>query len=599
MKAKDGTIEVKNGNVFVEEPKGAGRYPQIKSGEFVNIYVDGELITDEQVVFNDSEIRIEKVEKKAVKDFKISVEEKGLKAFLEVNIQPELKIEIKDLPPSNSAAVDGFIKEKNYPEISQSEISIFLLKNRIRYGIKNNVIREIVNKKKNGRFLIAEGKNAVKGRDAEINPVKNDERELSSDFNCITSFVKGEVIAVKKPAKKGREGINVYKEKIPAPEAVDYQMAAGPGIKIIESGKKAVAVQSGRPKIEKKGKKFIISIIPQYLIDGDVDKTTGSIKYKGDLIVSGGIFDFFDVQIGNRLQVNKSITGSNAVAKGDILVKENIIHSQITAGFQLKEELLNNIKELHSSLKNLLQAVDEITGAVKNNKNSFLHKNMQIGRILRLLLIDKFKTIPELLDKTAAEVDSYQINKEDAELIIKMKQKFKGYKNILNFKNIEPFQNLIEVLEDIIDSQYNLKESHVYANYIQNSTITASGNIVIMNKGCYNSDINSGQNIINIGKKGFLKGGKYSAERYIYLNEVGGHLSRTEFKVGKGIYIKNLDGSIKVSSENDVLIRNNPCKNLYLTVDKAGKLLQEAGTPNFERLREISTYKQIPFVRER
>ena len=376
-------------------------------------------------------------------------------------------------------------------------------------------------------------------------------------------------------------------------------MAAGTGIKIIEDGKKAVATQSGRPKIEKKKEKFIVSIIPQYVIDGDVDKTTGSIKYEGDLIVSGGIFDFFDVQIGSRIQVNKSITGSNAAAKSDILVKENIIHSKINAGFLLKEELLNNIRKLNISLKNMLQAVDEITGAVKNNKNSFLQKNMQIGRILRLLLIDKFKAIPDLLEKTAAKVDSYQLNREDTEFIKKMNQKFKGYKNILNFKNTEPFQNLTSVLEDIIDSQYNLKESHVYANYIQNSTITASGNVVIMNKGCYNSDISSGQNIINISKKGFLKGGKYSAEHYIYLNEVGSHLSRTEFKIGKGIYIKNLDGSIRVSSENDILIRNNPCKNLYLIVDNNGKLVQETGTPNFEKLREISSYKQIPFVRER
>jgi len=148
MQAKDGTIEVKSGNVFVEDPEGAGRYPQIKAGKFVNIYVDGELIEDEQVVFSDSEIRIEKTGRKAVKNFNISVEEKGLKAFLKLDIQPELKIEIKDLPPSNSADVEGFIKEKNYPEISQSEISIFLLKNKIRYGIKKDIIREIVNKKK-------------------------------------------------------------------------------------------------------------------------------------------------------------------------------------------------------------------------------------------------------------------------------------------------------------------------------------------------------------------------------------------------------------------------------------------------------------------
>lgn len=596
MNARDGTIEIKNGEAFVVDPEGAGRYAQIKPGDHVNIYVDGELIKDEQVVFSDSEIKIEKLEQESKKDLKVTIEDDGLKAFLEVDIQAGFEIEIKDIKASNLAAVEGFVKNKKYPKITKSDISILLLKNRIRYGLKDEVIEKIIRKKESGKFLIAEGEKVIDGSDAQIIAVKKDERELSSDFNCITSFVQGEVIAVKKPPVPGRDGINVFKERISAPEPKDYEMVAGRGIKIIENGKKAISKKSGRPKIEKKGDKFVVSIIPHYVVKGDVDKKTGSIKYEGDLIVTGGIFDFFDVQIGNRLQVNKSIAGSNARASGDILVKKNIIHSQISAGFHLKEEVFNKILNLKENLVNLLKAVGEITGAVEN-RSDFLHKNMQIGRILRLLLVDKFKIIPQLIDQIAEEIDNLPIKKEEADIIIEINRKFKGYKNILNFKNIEIFNNLIKVLENIIDSQYNLKESHVYANYIQNSTIQASGNVIIMNKGCYNSEISSGQNIINISKNGFLKGGKYSAEQYIYLNEVGSHLSRTEFRIGRGIYIKNLNGSIRITAKKDVLIFNDPCKNLYLTVNHMGELVQESGTPDFDKLKKISNYEQIPYVR--
>jgi uncharacterized protein (DUF342 family) len=596
MESIDGVVEIKQEEILVTDPEGDGRYARIKAGEGIEIYLNGEKIKEESVVFADSKIEIEKKEQEAKKNLSLELKNNAMQAYLNIEIEPSYQIKIKAHSPSNLLEVETKKINMGYPKIEKSELSILLLKNRVRYGVKEEVVAQIIRESKSGTYLIAEGKEVVKGEDAKIEAVEKEERSLSHDFNCITSFSVGEIVAEKIPAVEGEDGINVQKEKIKAPPVKDYSLTAGNGIKLIDNNMKAVALKAGRPKIEKKKDKFVVSIVPQYVVNGDVDKTTGNIKYEGDLIVQGGIYDYFDVRIGNNLQVKKSIAGCKASVDGDVLVKENIVHSEITAGLFLPVELIDQIIKLYEELDSLLQAVEQILGAAKT-RMGFLEKNMQLGRILRLLLTDKFKKIPPMVAELAEQMEEFNFEWKAAVTLKKLHSELKGYNKILRLKNTELFEELREELGDIIDSQENLKESHVYAKYIQNSDITASGNVVIIKKGCYNSTIHSGQSIINISGKGFIKGGEYFARDYIYLKEVGSSLSVTEFNIGKGIYIKHTEGNIKINASADFLFIDKPRSNIYLEVNEHGQLKQKVGSPDFGKLKEISTYQQIPIVK--
>lgn len=596
MESIDGVVEIREGEILVTAPEGDGRYARLQAGEGIEIYLNGEKLKEESVVFADSKIEIEKKNKEAKKNLSLELKNNAMQAYLDIEIEPSYQIKIKDQPPSNLVEVETEKINLKYPKIEKSELSIILLKNRVRYRIKEEVVAEILRNSKSGNYLIAEGKEVIKGEDAKIKAVEREERSLSRDFNCITSFSVGEIVAEKIPAVKGEDGINVQKEKIKAPPVKDYSLKAGKGIKLIENNMKAVALKAGRPKIEKKKESFVVSIVPQYVINGDVDKTTGNIKYEGDLIVQGGIYDYFDVKIGNNLQIKKSIAGCKASVDGDVLVRENIVHSEITAGQFLPPELIDQIRKLYGELDNFLQAVEQILGAAKS-RTGFLEKNMQLGRILRLLLTDKFKSVPRLVAELAEQMEEFNFDWKAAVTLTKLHSEFKGYKKILRLKNTDLFEELKEELGEIIDSQENLKESHIYAKYIQNSEITASGNVIIMKKGCYNSTIHSGQSIINISGKGFIKGGEYFARDYIYLKEVGSSLSVTEFNIGQGIYIKHTEGNIKINAPGDFIFIDKPRSNIYLEVNEKGQLKQKVGSPDFEKLKEISTYQQIPIVK--
>ena len=596
MEKNDGTVEIREGEVLVSDPEGNGRYARLQAGEGIKIYCNDEKLKGESVVFADSKIEIEKENQEAKKELNLELKNNAMQAYLKIELEPSYQLEIKDHPPANLVEVEAEKVNEEYPEVERSEISILLLKNRVRFGVKEEVIDKIIKNNQSGNYLIAEGKEVVKGEDAKIEPLEKEERSLNRNFNYITSFSIGEVVAEKIPPVPGENGMNVQKEKIKSPPVKDYQLKAGRGIKLIEDNIKAVALEAGRPKIKKEKDSFVVSIVPQYVINGDVDKKTGNIKYEGDLIVQGGIFDYFDVRVGNNLQVKKSIAGCKASVDGDVLVKENIVHSEITAGLFMPKQLIIQIKKLYQQLDSLLQAVEEILGAAEE-RMEFLAQNMQLGRIMRLLLTDKFKGIPSLVSELAKKMEEFNFEWQAASTLKKLHSEFKGYKKILRLKNTDRFEKLKEELSEIIDSQENLKNSHVYAKYIQNSEITASGNVIIMKKGCYNSTINAGQNIIDIDGQGFIKGGEYFAREYIYLKEVGSSLSVTNFNIGSGIYIKHTAGNIKINAPNDFLFLDKPRSNIFLEVDSQGQLKQKSGSPDIGKLKKLSAYQQIPIVK--
>ncbi|MGM0549103.1 MAG: flagellar assembly protein A [Bacillota bacterium] len=596
MENLDGTIEIKNAKVIVTDPKGDGRFARIKAGKEVEVYLDSEKITDESIVFSDSKIEIKKIEQAAQKNLNLKFTNNAIQAYLEVQIEPAYELEIKDQPPSNLVVVEAKKKIIECPQLEKTEISAFLLKNKVRFGIKNEVIDQIIEENKSGSYLIAEGQDIKEGKDAVIKSIEKEKGVLAKDFNYITSFLVGEVVVEKIPAIFPKDGINVFKQRIKAPPVKDYQLVAKEGIKLIDDGLKAVALKAGRPKLEKKKDDFEVSIVPQYIINGNVNKKTGNIKFEGDLIINGGIFDYFDVRVGNSLQVKKSITGCKASVDGDVLVKKKIIQSEIIAGLFVPQILLIKIKKLYNLLENLLKSVEQIL-EIAQQRMGILARNLDFGQILRLLLTGKFKSVAPLVTELAEEMKEFNFEWEAASTLKKLYLEFKGYKKILRIKNTDLFEQLKEELEDVIYSQESLNRSDVLANYIQNSEITASGNVIIMEQGAYNSVIHSGKDIINIKGKGFIKGGKYFAREWIYLKEVGSALNITEFYIGQGIYIKNTEGNIKINAPNDLVFIDQPSSNIFLKVNKSGKLIQKAGSPDIKKLKKMSNYREIPVVK--
>lgn len=580
MENKDGVVYLENGNLTIINPEGLGRYPRIISGENVEIYIDGKKESKEVVVSEDAEDLIEfKISSiKKSKKLDIEISKNKIKAYLIIEIVPEQRLELKDTEPSNQIKVEAEGKKEIYPVLKKEEIIELLNLHNISYGIKHAQLNQLLKQEGNlsGKYLIAEGKKAEKGKNAEIiqsEKYKNREENL---FNVIDSIDKGETICYKTEAVAGISGINVFSERISAPPVKDLQLVAGKNVKVTGDGLKAVALEGGQPKLIRKRSAVEVHIYKQYIIKGNVDKYTGHVKYDGDLLIKGNINDYFNVEVGNDLKVQGNIANAEVKTRGDLYVNNNIIASKLFIGNYLEREIVTSLNKIVNNLENLKKAVEEILGEASKRKMNL--NNFRTGRVLRLLIENKFTELRKMI----LSVDG-KINNSDQ--LKKYFQKITPYfRNMANLERITDENIFYEFKDELVEFiDLNLDNSgilNIYAGYIQNSEINIGGSVIINRLGCYNSTIRAKKSIIVKSKSGFLKGGSYQAEEIIFAQEAGSKLSKTFFRVGEQIFIKEALGTLVIKSDQDRKIIEPGMKNINYKVNGFGQLVAAANLPN-------------------
>lgn len=583
MNNKDGIVYLKNGKLNIEDPEGLGRYPRITAEKDVEILIAGHKEGKELVVSEDMknliEFKLKSKEKK--KELNLEISNDKLKAYLKINIVPEQKLKLKDTEPDNHIIIETESIEKKYPKLTKKEIIDLLNYHNINYGIKHSYINELLEQKENlnGKHLIAEGKAAKAGQDAEVikTEIKRDEEELL--FNPIDSIEKGEVICYKKEAVPGKAGVNVFSERVSAPAVKDIELKAGKNVQIVESGLKAIALVGGQPKIIRRSTSAEVHINKQYVIKGDVNKYTGHIKYDGDLLVKGNVQDYFKIDVGNDIKVNGNIANAEVKNNGNLYVKNNIIASKLYIGNYLEQKIINKLKKIIKYLADLKKAVEEILGEA--GKRQLDVSNFKTGKVIRLLVENKFKNLQILIQKTYKELEENEKLKDIFKEVIGYFNNMANLERITNENILYEFKDKLEhFLEIQLD---NTDALQIYAGYIQNSEIKIGGTVIINKLGFYNSTIKAKGSIIAKSKSGFFRGGDYQAEEIIFAQKAGSSLGKTHFRIGEQIYIKEAIGTLIIKSEKDTKIIDANTKNINYKIDDYGKFYQASGVPNIHK----------------
>jgi len=583
LENKDGIVYLENGQLTIINPEGLGRYPRVTAGENVEIYIDGEKENKEVVVSHDIEdlisFKLKKVKKS--KDLKLKVTEDKLKAYLIIKITPEQQLEIKDTEPANHIKIETKSQDEIFPELSKNEIIELLNFHNINYGVKHDQISKIMAQKgnKSGEYLIAEGRKPKRGEDAQIIKSENYQQREENLFNVIDSIEKGETICYKKKAVEGKAGVNVYSDRISPPPVKDISLKAGKNVQLTKDGLKAIALEGGQPKLIRRSSTVEVHIYKQYIIKGDVDKHTGHIKYEGDLLVKGDIKDYFNVEVGNDLKVQGNIANAEVKTQGDLYVNNNIIASKLFIGNYLEKEIVLSLKKIISYLENLNKAVDQILGEASQRKMNL--SNFKTGRVLRLLIENKFPELKKLILSLNQSVkDNEQLKDYFREII----PYFNNMANLERIKDESMLNNFKENLAEFINQKLdNSGVLNIYTGYIQNSEINIGGSVIINRLGCYNSTIKAKKSIIVKSNPGFLKGGSYQAEEIIFTQEAGSKLSKTYFRIGEQIFIKEVLGTLVIKSENDRKIIEEGNRNINFRVNDFGELVTAATLPNINQ----------------
>jgi len=234
-----------------------------------------------------------------------------------------------------------------------ADLKFLLEKNGIIYGMADdNSLEAFIKDPQYNEtlFEVAKGLEPIDGTDAQV--IYMFERdylkpgELAEDGTIdfkergeIPFVAQGDILAEKIPPKQGKDGVTVYGDAIAQNVAMDISFNPGKGVRCSTDGLKVISVVEGNPKVSPTSE---ISVNDAYFIEGNVDYTTGHIKFNKNVYITGSIKNGFRVEAIDV--VANTIDGGSVKAQGDVFIQNGVTESNIEAKGDIKAGFMHRSK---------------------------------------------------------------------------------------------------------------------------------------------------------------------------------------------------------------------------------------------------------------
>jgi uncharacterized protein (DUF342 family)/DNA-binding response OmpR family regulator len=275
-------------------------------------------------------------------------------------------------------------------------------------------------------FVVARGKAPVTSEDGRIkfhfendftNPGKlqSDGTIDFRDRGAIPYVHKGDLLAEKKPAKEGKEGMDVFGNPILVEEALDPVFIFGSGTEITKEELTIYAAIEGQPHVDAMGN---ITVNPELMIKGDVDFETGNIDFNGNIIVKGIVKEGFTVK-GISLTAQE-IEGATIELSGDLYISAGITETTITSVGNVHAKFINHsIVAGFGDLiiqKEIIDSEVTISGACQNPAGHIISSKISAKQGIDAGKIGTSSSKPALLKIGVDEHIQKRIQKVDGRL---------------------------------------------------------------------------------------------------------------------------------------------------------------------------------------
>lgn len=196
-----------------------------------------------------------------------------------------------------------------------------------------NVVDSVLNNKLYDRtHIIASAVPAKQGKDAyieeklkidmDVKPVVGQDGKADyRNVDNIHQVKKGDVLAIKHPPVPGQPGIDCFGKQTTVPAVKDIALKAGSNTEITPDGLQLLA-STGGYVYHQTG---MICVGVTFVLKGDVDFTTGNLKYQGDITIQGGVTDGFMVEAQGDITVEGTVDAAEIVSRGgSVIVKSGV-----------------------------------------------------------------------------------------------------------------------------------------------------------------------------------------------------------------------------------------------------------------------------------
>jgi hypothetical protein len=207
----------------------------------------------------------------------------------------------------------------------------------VRFGIDNAAAKNAVDKSETLKkglsdVCVATGKAPTPGDDGKVHyEFKIEQQEYDfqilpdgridyHNFKNILMTQKGQLLARLVEPKPGTTGINVLGEGIPASNGNPVFLIPGNGVKKSANGKEFFAEANGSIMINGS----VIEVVNTFVVNGDVDYSTGNIQFNGNVLINGNVPDGFEVKAEGDIIVAKIVESARLEAGRDVIVKGGI-----------------------------------------------------------------------------------------------------------------------------------------------------------------------------------------------------------------------------------------------------------------------------------
>jgi uncharacterized protein len=524
-----GNVWVKDGKIYCKSSP--THFPMVTIHEGIKLFKNNQLMKEKTTIVSEAnsyEIRVENEEIET--KWKVTLDQNKLKALLQVEPGVKKIRHIPDVQADHHIELNMVEKTEVINTLTFPDIIKKLELLGVKHGFNQAEMVKAIEMTKSGTYEIATGivpKTGVDGWaelkvavETDLGPKeKEDGRVDFREIKSIPAVEEGMIIAVIHPPVPGQIGYTVTNEPLPAKQTLPLVVVAGKGVIVVDD--KIVATESGRPQIEQRGQLFKVEIMPKLIHNGNVDLSSGNLRFKGDIEVFGEVEQKMLVEARGDIFVRETVNLATLTASGAIITYGNIIGSEVSAGKSnmLVVELGHLLGVINQNVEKIIEVIQRLTLSPAFKSSDFSRGGLQ--PLIQILLEKKFRALPPLIRKYVEVVrkgESYLDDDVWREISVSLSKLFLSLTNEIT--SIEWMILLSKKMKDLHEFSSTSVEpnSFITIPHAINSRLYSSGNIIVVGQGCINTKIHAGGTLkIN----GIVRGGEIYGRLGVDVNEAG------------------------------------------------------------------------------
>ena len=163
------------------------------------------------------------------------------------------------------------------------------------------------------------------------------------DVNFVPNVRAGQMVAGMTPAAAGTPGHNVKGSEVTAEYGQDAQILPGEAISARASGEVTMLYAEKDGLLRVSDTEILVTDV--LTIDGDVDFSTGNLKFNGEILVNGSVNASFSVKAEGDITITGTVeAGSEVVSRRNVSVSRGIVgrKARVSAGGSVQSQFVQD-----------------------------------------------------------------------------------------------------------------------------------------------------------------------------------------------------------------------------------------------------------------